>query len=286
MGEPGALAVCAEFRVGDDAAVALGPHRPRTDHHRVHPRAKPLQHLGVGVAADRARVSVDRGAAVEGGGEVEDQIRAVRVGQMLSGRARRAARRRSSRPRRGAAGGPDGCRPGSSSPPSISARCSTLAASSASSLGSPPNQASRISASSASEVALRLIARALASFHLRAPVGGLGIEAEGGAHTLDLVRRDRGAGPGPAADDRLLGAALGDVASGGLACPGPVVALVLGQGAVRERFVSPLAELLDDGLGNAHALVGGDGDLHEGISTASSPRTRGRRTPVGRRRPR
>src|SRR5581483_8689255 len=53
--------------------------------------------------------------------------------------------------------------------PSISARCSTLARSSASSLAAAANQASRISRSSASEVERRLSARTFASFQCRAP---------------------------------------------------------------------------------------------------------------------
>src|SRR3954469_24636889 len=47
--------------------------------------------------------------------------------------------------------------------------CSTLRRSSSSSLGPAANQASRISASSASDVARRLSARTFASFHVRAP---------------------------------------------------------------------------------------------------------------------
>jgi hypothetical protein len=63
---------------------------------------------------------------------------------------------------------------------------------------------------------------------------------------------------------RLLGAALGDVTGSGLARPGPVVPLVLGEGAVWDRLVAAPAELLDDSLGDAHPLVGGDSDLHAG----------------------
>src|ERR687892_295134 len=51
----------------------------------------------------------------------------------------------------------------------MSSTCSTLARSSASELGPDPNQASRISPSSASDVARRLSARTLASFQRRAP---------------------------------------------------------------------------------------------------------------------
>src|SRR5581483_5523037 len=65
---------------------------------------------------------------------------------------------------------------------------------------------------------------------------GRGVEAERRTDRGDLVRGDRGAGPGPAADDRLLGAALGDVALRGLARPGPVVALGLAQSPVRDRL--------------------------------------------------
>src|SRR6478735_2861968 len=46
------------------------------------------------------------------------------------------------------------------------------------------------------------------------PVGGLRVDAEGRPNAVHLVRRYRRARPGPAADDRLIGAALGDVAGG------------------------------------------------------------------------
>ena len=68
--------------------------------------------------------------------------------------------------------------------------------------------------------------------------GGLGVGAERGADARHLVRGDRGARAGPAADDALLGAALGHVAGGGLAGPGPVVALVGLERAVQHRLVA------------------------------------------------
>src|SRR5436190_5104048 len=72
--------------------------------------------------------------------------------------------------------------------------------------------------------------------------GRLGVAAQRGAYAVDLVRRDRGAGAGPAADDPLFGRAGRDVARGGLARPGPVVALGVGERAVHERLVAALAE--------------------------------------------
>ena len=68
--------------------------------------------------------------------------------------------------------------------------------------------------------------------------GGRGrVAAEGGANARDLVRGDRGSGAGPAADDRLLGAAAGDVARGRLAGPGPVVALLGRERSVADDLV-------------------------------------------------
>ena len=61
---------------------------------------------------------------------------------------------------------------------------------------------------------------------------------------------------------RLVGAALGHVAGGGLAGPGPVVALAVRQRAVQQRLVAAAAQLLHHGVGDARALVGGHGDPH------------------------
>ena len=91
--------------------------------------------------------------------------------------------------------------------------------------------------------------------------GGGGVAAQRGADAADLVRGDRRAGAGPAAHDALLGAAVGDVARGGLGRPRPVVA-VLGERAVQQRLVPAPPQLLDHGVGDPGALVGGDGDLH------------------------
>ena len=73
---------------------------------------------------------------------------------------------------------------------------------------------------------------------------GLGVAAQRGPHAAHLVGGDRGAGPGPAADDSLLGAALGDVAGGPLAGPRPVAALAARQRAVRDRLVAAPAQLV------------------------------------------
>src|SRR6185312_10749532 len=93
---------------------------------------------------------------------------------------------------------------------------------------------------------------------------------QGSADAGDLVRRDRRARPGPAADDRLLGPAVDDVAGRRLGAPGPVVALVVGQRAVREGLVPAPAQRLHDGIGDAGALVGRDGDPHALEYPASS----------------
>src|SRR5215211_5530928 len=78
--------------------------------------------------------------------------------------------------------------------------------------------------------------------------GGLRVGAEGGPHAGNLVGGYGRPRAGPAAHDRLIRAALGHVAGGGLAGPGPVVAIRLVQGAVQQRFVPPPLELLDHGL--------------------------------------
>ena len=64
-------------RVADDAPVVLGAHRPAADHHRVGPRPQPDEHRGVGVRADLAGAAVDRRLAVDGQGEVREDVRAI-----------------------------------------------------------------------------------------------------------------------------------------------------------------------------------------------------------------
>ena len=53
----------------------------------------------------------------------------------------------------------------------------------------------------------RLITSTFASFHFRAPAGGLGVGAQRGAHAGDLVGGDRRAGAGPAEQHAGLGRA-------------------------------------------------------------------------------
>ena len=131
-----------------------------------------------------------------------------------------------------------------------------LAASSGSALGSPANQASRISSSSASLVVRSDSASTLASFHLRAPAA-VSASAHSAARTPSTLFAAIDAPvPGPAAHDALVGAALGHVARRGLAGPGPVVALAVGQRAVQQRLVAERAQALDNGVGHARALVG------------------------------
>src|SRR3954468_14067624 len=94
------------------------------------------------------------------------------------------------------------------------------------------------------------------------PRGGLGVAAQRRPHARDLVGGDRRAGPGPAAHDRLRGAALGHVARGRLGAPRPVVAVAVDQGAVGERLVAAAAQLVEQAIRDAGVLVGGDGDPH------------------------
>ena len=91
--------------------------------------------------------------------------------------------------------------------------------------------------------------------------GGLGVAAERRPHARHLVRGDGRPGAGPAADDALIGAPVRHVAGGRFARPGPVVALLVAQRAVRDRVVAAAAQLLDHGLRHARALVRGDRDL-------------------------
>ena len=92
--------------------------------------------------------------------------------------------------------------------------------------------------------------------------GGLGVGAQRRPDAGDLVGGDRRAGAGPAAHDALVRAALGHVAGGGLAGPGPVVALAGRERAVQQRLVTAAAQLVHHGLGHARALVGGHRDPH------------------------
>jgi hypothetical protein len=75
VGQPVLLATLTLDRVGHDAAVALRSHRPGADHHRIDSRAEADEHLGVALAADRTRYSVDRCLAVQGEHEVGDDPR-------------------------------------------------------------------------------------------------------------------------------------------------------------------------------------------------------------------
>ena len=116
--------------------------------------------------------------------------------------------------------------------------------------------------SSGSEVVRRLSASTLASFQVRAPRAVSASRAESRTDARDLVGGDRGAGTGPAADDALLGLAFGDVPRRALAGPGPVVALVLGQRAVRDRLVPAPAQLLDHRPRHGRVHVARDRNLH------------------------
>ena len=153
----------------------------------------------------------------------------------------------------------------------ISSRCATFARSSSSGDGRASNQASRISASSASEVLRSESASTLASFHLRAPSAVWASTHSAARMPGDLVGGDRGAGARPAGHDGLLGATLGDVAGGGFGGPRPVVALVGVERAVQQRLVAAGAQLLDERARDAGVLVGGDGDPHRGLPYPPPP---------------
>ncbi len=78
-----------------------------------------------------------------------------------------------------------------------------------------------------------------------------------------LVGGDRCPGSRPAAHDRLVGAAFGDVAGGALAGPGPVVALVAGQSAVRGHVVATPAQVVHERPGRGRVHVARDRDPHD-----------------------
>ena len=115
---------------------------------------------------------------------------------------------------------------------SISARCSTLARSSASGLGSAVEPGVEDLAHQ------RLGRRPQAEReHVRVVPGAratrrLGVAAQSRPDAAHLVGRDRGPRAGPAADDRLVGGALRHVAGRALGGPGPVVAFFRSQRAV------------------------------------------------------
>ena len=158
----------------------------------------------------------------------------------------------------------------------MSARCSTLATSPGSALGPAANQASRISPSSGSEVARRLSASTLASFHVRAPAAVAASAHSAARIPCDLVGGDRRARPGPAADHGLLGTPLGDVARGRLRGPRPVVALGVAERTVHEDLVAAAAQLRHDGVGDSDPFVGGDGDAHGSMMQHGDQRPRAR----------
>ena len=136
--------------------------------------------------------------------------------------------------------------------------------SSGSTLAPPPNQASRISPSSASEVARKLSASTLASFQRRAPLAVAASAAQGCPDARHLVGRDRGTRPGPAGHDRLFGPAVGDVAGGRLARPCPVRALGIGVGAVEHGLMAAPTQLLGQRARHAGQLVGRNRYPHRG----------------------
>src|SRR4051794_6306505 len=91
--------------------------------------------------------------------------------------------------------------------------------------------------------------------------GRLRVVTESGSHAGHLVRRDRGAGAGPAAHDALLRAPARDIARRRLAGPSPVVPLAGGESAMRHHFVPARAQCIEHRLRDARPLVGCDSDL-------------------------
>jgi DNA polymerase-1 len=70
VGEAETLAALALGLLAHGPAVALDPHRAGADHHRVEAGAQPLQHLRVGLRADRPGAPLDRRPPVDRGDEV------------------------------------------------------------------------------------------------------------------------------------------------------------------------------------------------------------------------
>ena len=139
----------------------------------------------------------------------------------------------------------------------ISSRWRTFARSSACSLGGVSNQPSRISPSTASLVVRSERASTLASFQVRAP-RAVSASAQSAARIpATLLAAIEAPVPVQQQTIALLRPALRHVARGGLARPGPVIALLVAERAVHERLVPAPPQLVDDGLGHPRALVGG-----------------------------
>ena len=89
----------------------------------------------------------------------------------------------------------------------------------------------------------------------RAPSAVCGVAAQRRPDAAHLVGGDRGAGAGPAADDGLLGAAVGDVPRRGLRRPRPVVALSSASAPCSSGSCPRCAQRVDHGGRHAGALV-------------------------------
>src|SRR5215212_1722162 len=99
---------------------------------------------------------------------------------------------------------------------------------------------------------------------------GPGVAAQRGADPRNLVRRDRRSGSSPATDHGLFGTAGDHVPCSRLTRPRPPVALGLGEGAMRDRIVTPASKLVHESLGDAGPLVGCHGDPHAWKLTVGS----------------
>src|SRR4029453_6886540 len=102
---------------------------------------------------------------------------------------------------------------------------------------------------------VRVVPRPRAARRLR-------VATEGGTNARDLVRGDRRAGAGPAANDPLLGSAFRYVSGRELARPGPVAALARLERAGKNRVVTPPAQLAHQRVREGRVHVACDRHLH------------------------
>ena len=184
------------------------------------------------------------GAVRERRGRADDLIAPTSAAAARPARAP-SARRRRARARRG---------PRVERDHRMSARCSTLATSPGSSLG--PGREPRVEDLAELGLARSRAGSARARWRRSTcarPRRGR-VAAQRGADPVHLVGGDRRAGPRPAADHGLLGAALGDVARGRLRRPRPVVALVVVERAVARTSWPRSLELVHDGVGDARPV--------------------------------
>ena len=140
-----------------------------------------------------------------------------------------------------------------------------MARSSSSGDGRAANQASRISASSASEVLRSESASTLASFHLRAPSAVWASTHRAARIPWTLLAAIEA--PVPVQHATTACSARPSATSRAAASEAQAQSSRSSgvERAVQERLVAAGAQLLDDGAGHAGVLVGGDGDPHRAL---------------------